>query len=82
MAKGKRLNDTAVLQAAPACGEMADYTTKEIRKIENGYVTRETRSGDGSYNSTERYSPNHPNADNATFGSGNAMAKAVDFMKK
>ena len=58
----KRLDDTAALRSMPS-GPGEDYESVDtsIRRIDNGWVQRTTRSGgpDG-YCTTERFSPEKP----------------------
>ena len=80
----KRLSDTGALTATPFGGKEneREHHTKEIRKIDNGYITRESHDDGLGYRSMETYSAEHPEKSGEIGGKGNPMAKAVDFMKK
>lgn len=84
---GKRLNDTkAVVSMAPYESQSEHYS-RTVRKIDNGYVTSHygcnPNDPDGP-TSKEVYTTDHPDKkDAAELGTnGNAMKRAVDFMKK
>lgn len=61
----------------------------DIRKIENGYVTRESRSDSKGYHTTERFSAEKPvialpglsQGGKAKGKPGNSLAKALRSMK-
>ena len=60
--KSGRLNDTAAIKApsvARAEGESISYDVS-VRKIENGYVMRMSRSDNRGYTSVERFSKTTP----------------------
>lgn len=51
----KRLNDTAAIQG-PLASEVRSHSVSfDTRRIENGFVTRETQSKDGEYSSKEYF---------------------------
>jgi len=83
MAK-RRLNDTAALTAAPArYGQ--DYNVSS-RKIENGYVVRESMCDPqtGEYRSSERFSKEQPKivpAKVSRGGAGEGPSALADTMK-
>ncbi len=80
----KRLSDVNALMATPFGGgeNPREHHTKEIRKIDNGYVTRESHDDGLGYRSMETYTPEHPEASAAVGGDCGSMAKAVEFMNK
>ena len=79
--KPSRLNDTAALQAIPAYSlERSESRHVSVRKIENGYVTSESSSKDGKYESSETYSATPPDLGEAV--AENPLKKAVDYMKR
>lgn len=60
--KSSRLNDTTAIKAPSvvrAEGGSISYDVS-VRKIENGYVTRMSRSDDRGYTSVERFSKTTP----------------------
>lgn len=78
---GKRLNDTAALQAIPAYSlERSESRSVNVRKIENGYLTCESSCKDGKYESSETYSATPP--DLGENQSENGLKRAVDYMKR
>lgn len=50
----KRMSDTAGL-SGPCMPANESYSSKSIRKIDNGYIVSETKSRDGEYSSSERF---------------------------
>ncbi len=82
---GKRLSDVGALVATPFGGDenKREHHTKEIRKIDNGYVTRESHDDGLGYTSMETYSAEHPDKAPGMIGAGtDSMKRAVSFMKK
>lgn len=78
MSKSKRLNDTAAVKAMPVSCDDSCYTSKSIRKIDNGYVT----STYGSGKSTEVFTPEHPDKISGMDSSKDSMSRAVQYMKQ
>ncbi len=79
------MSDTAALAATPFSGDenSREHHTKEIRKIYNGYVTRETHDDGLGFQSMETYSEHHPDhAPGVLKDDHSAMAKAVAHLKK
>lgn len=77
---GKRLNDTIAVKASMPSGSSSyQHSSKTIRKIDNGYVT--SMYGDGTA-STEIFTAEHPDSPANAVNSGDAMKRAVDYMKK
>lgn len=66
-----RLNDTNALISRPLAE--GECETREVRKIDNGYITRTSSYGpSGSYRSSESFSPDVPGASGgARSGVGN-----------
>ena len=82
MKKTRGLNDTAALQATPADNlQKHESRSTDVRKIENGFVVRESSSKDGMYESREFYSPVDPTVSEDS-EPANPMRKAVDYMKR
>lgn len=81
---GKRLNDTGALAATPfaGSGDTREHHTTEIRKIDNGYITRQSHDDDLGYRSVETYSADHPGKTPTVGHGSDSMKRAVDFMKK
>lgn len=83
---GKRLNDTIAVQAMMPYESQSEHYSRTVRKIDNGYVTSHhgcnPNDPDGP-TSKEVFTHVHPDRkDVDSFGSGNMMKHAVDFMKK
>lgn len=82
---GKRMNDTSAIAAMPVCGS-AEYSSKNVRKIDNGYLTSCHQSGPAGFMSYETYSKEFPTDSPKSSGeldsNPSAMKRAVDFMKK
>lgn len=81
---GKRLSDTATLAGTPFGGneDQREHHTKEVRKIDNGYITRESHDDSLGYRSMETYSAEHPGSTPTVGHGSDSMKRAVDFMKK
>jgi len=83
----KRLNDTAAVIGMSPYESQSEHYSHSVRKIDNGFICNEYHSGpncpDGP-TSKEYFMPEHPGA--ATEGvlanHGNAMKRAVEFMRK
>jgi hypothetical protein len=62
MAKHRRLNDTAAITSMPSPAAIGDSESLnvEVRRIDNGYITRESRYSQGDYKSCERFSQDKP----------------------
>lgn len=56
----KRLSDTAAVAAMPGTGQDTQSMSVDVRKIENGYVTRTSTYGSDSYESRERFTKEAP----------------------
>lgn len=80
-----RLNDTAAVQAMVPYESQSEHYNRSVRKIDNGYVTTSHEHGpncpDGP-TSKEVFTSDHPDLKDASGVPGNAMKRAVDFMKK
>lgn len=79
--KPRSLNDTAAI-ASQGLNAVQTHESRStsVRKIDNGYVTSESSSKDGRYESREYYSQTPPNFGEDT--TPNPLRKAVDFMKQ
>lgn len=82
---GKRLNDTNAVVAMAPYESQSEHYSKTVRKIDNGYLTTEYKHGpncpDGP-TSKEVFTHHHPDAMDGGMGmNGDAMKRAVDFMK-
>lgn len=81
-----RMSDTAALVSTPFGGKenSREHHSKEIRKIDNGYVTRESHDDGLGFTSMETYSAEHPAAGEAGVlkNDHNAMSKAVAHLNK
>lgn len=76
-----RLNDTVALQKIPAYAlNRSESRNVSVRKIENGYVTTESSSKDGLYESKENYSLNPPDLGESE--AENPLKRAVDYMSR
>lgn len=83
----KRLNDTAGVQAMVPYESQSEHYSRSVRKVDNGYITRESHYGPNSPDGPiekEVFTRDHPDMKDASEigGNGNAMKKAVDFMTK
>lgn len=82
----KRLNDTAALVHTPFGGDenTREHHTREVRKIDNGYVTREHHDDGLGFISQETYSAEHPDAGapGVLKNDHSAMKKAVDHLNR
>lgn len=81
----KRLNDTDAIVAMPMRGTSGGNESMniDVRKIDNGYITRETRYSDGGgYQSKETYSPTKPSLNPSIGKGGNLMKGATDYLNK
>jgi len=80
----KRLSDTA---AVPRAGEALPHRTSlevDVRRISNGYVTRESKYSDKGYQCTETFSEGFPGPKGAEHGPNetrNSLAEAVGYLK-
>ncbi len=68
---------------------MKDCGSKEVsvRRIDNGFVRRESRYGDGDYSSRETFSKDHPGFDDSPKAaratvSDSSLKGAFDHLKK
>lgn len=80
----KRLNDTAAIVAMVPYETQSEHYSRTVRPIENGFVVTEHCSGPNSPEgptSKEVFMPEHPDS-GIIKPNGNAMRRAVDFMKK
>lgn len=79
--KSRTLNDTAALQDTPAYAlERSESRTTSVRKIENGYITKESSCKDGLYECSENYSLNPPDLGEDV--SENKLKGAIDYMRR
>lgn len=77
-----RLNDTAAIQAMPIDPvQRNEYSSREVRKISNGFITSESSNKDGEYTRSETFSAVPPSAMSDDNG-GNPMAQAIRYMTK
>ena len=59
---GKKRSSVSVLADMPSgSGDGSAHHSVDVRKIDNGYVVRESRCCDGEYHSSEHYSAEKPN---------------------
>lgn len=83
---GKRLNDTAGVVAMSPYESQSQHYSKSIRKIDNGYITREYQHGPNCPEGPiekEVFTHDHPDQKDAGMSrNGEAMKKAVEFMNK
>lgn len=83
---GDRFSDTVALSSTPFGGNenSREHHTKEIRKIDNGYITRENHDDGLGFTSMETYSANHPSAGDPGIlcNDKSSMSRAVNFMNK
>lgn len=84
---GKRLNDIAGVVAMTPYESQSEHYSRSVRKIDNGYLTSHhgcnPNDPDGPTHK-EVFTRDHPDMKDASEMSknGNAMSRAVDFMKK
>lgn len=84
---GKRLNDTTGVVSMSPYESQSEHYNRSVRKIDNGFLVRESHHGgpncpDGPTDK-EVFMSEHPDTDKSGLGdSGNAMKKAVTYMKK
>ena len=80
----KRLSDVKALVSTPFGGKQdaREHHTKEVRKIDNGYITRESHDDSLGYRSVETYSAEHPGSTPTVGHGSDSMSRAVNFMKK
>ena len=80
--KTRELNDTAAIQSMPIDPVQKDeYTSLNVRKIDNGYLTRTSSNKDGQYSSSEVYSKDPPQA-SSDDAQGSPMARALRYLTK
>ncbi len=70
------------ITSIPKSGKMGknESVSIDVRSIDNGYVTRRSQYGDGTYSSTESYSKEKPSL--AEMPTSNSMKAAVDYLNK
>lgn len=83
----KRLDDTAAVQGMVPYESQSEHYSRTVRKIDNGYLVRESHYGpNGPDGPTDKevFMKNHPDDKrmSSDVGSGGAMKKAVEFMKR
>lgn len=84
---GKRLNDAAGIVGMVPYESQSEHYSRTVRKIDNGYLVKEYKHGsncpDGPTDK-EVFMTGHPDGDisDKMGRNGNAMTRAVDFMKK
>ena len=84
---GERLNDTAAVVGMKPYESQHEHYSRSVRKIDNGYLTTHYGTNpndpDGPTHS-EVFTTGHPDHhDSAELGTnGNAMKRAVEFMKR
>lgn len=83
----KRLNDTGAIQMPIPSSESSTVETS-VRKIDNGYLVRTSRYGDGAYQCNERFSSEKPVivnsfdvAEGASPDSSNSMMRAKAYLQ-
>lgn len=79
---GKRLSDTAALVNSPGPSGVreTESASTDIRKIDNGWLTRRTHYDGRRAISTETFTPDRPDVD---LGQGlDPMKRAKDYMNK
>ena len=79
---GKRLDDTSAIANTPLRGKGERMETTEIRKIENGYITRRTSYQDGDYSVAEIHSEGYPAPDRSSDAGSESMKRAVDHLNR
>lgn len=83
----KRMSDTAAVKNMPSpSGELGSDTSVSVsvRKIDNGFVTREARYGNGEYTEKETYTPTTPNLsvkDEAAPQASSTLRRTIDYMQ-
>lgn len=77
---GKRLSDTAALAGPAYSLSGSQERTIAVRKIDNGYIVRESSYNDGNYSSCEHYSKTAPNLGENK--AENPMKRAKDYMER
>lgn len=82
----KRMNDTKAVKAMPAMGGSlgnGDSLSVDVRKIDNGYITRSSSYKNDEYHSRESYSPDKPDfsVQSDTQQESSTLRKAIDSMK-
>lgn len=76
----KRLSNTTAM-AAPSCAPgNSEYYSKSTRKIDNGYVTSETRESNGEYSHREFFSKSENGRGSST--GGETLAGAIKECNK
>lgn len=66
----------------PKSGE-ATYTSRDVRKIDNGFVVRDTVHGPNGYNSTETFNEDHPSmTPGADTAGGSSLKAAIQCIDK
>lgn len=78
-----RLNDTAAIAAMPM--EDQHSTHVSIRKIDNGFVTTRSSSGQHGFSSSETFTEQRPDQDGEIHGpddSGDSMRRAAAYLKR
>lgn len=79
--KSSRLSDTAAVVGVPEFGpERNESHSVSVRKIDNGYIVSKSSCSNGRYESSEEYAATPPQL--AGKEQSNAMAKALDYMKR
>jgi len=84
----KRLSDTGALQM-PIPSSKSESISVSVEKIDNGYLTRTTRCGDGGYQCITRYSKEKPVivnsfdvAEGASPDASNSMVRAKAYLQE
>lgn len=62
-------------------GEESEYHSRNVRKIDNGYLTVETYNKGGIYKSSEKFSENHPDEGEKRAANNGSLALAVNKLK-
>lgn len=83
----KRKSDTAAVVSMPmGSGELGNDTSLSVstRKITNGFVTSESRTGNGEYTYKETYSPTAPSLsvkDEKAQAQPSTLRRAIEVMQ-
>ncbi len=62
-------------------GDGSESCSVDVRRIDNGYVIRESRCSDGQYHSSERYSQEKPSLDGG-LDNGSTTSAMKEAMKE